>query len=206
LDPIESAEIELSELLKLFYSDSHLERDLGLFRECDRESMPAVYRQLLAHHHHMTVTVEKFHQSPIELQVLATKTAGDLYARKILLRRISDGRVVLFGIVRIDLDVLDQRVRKEIEGQLTPLGEVLIKHDVLRQVKLVGLYEIEPGHELAQWFGRLDHRAQDDATASSTNLTAYNREVAKPGRLYGRTAIIFCDGRPVIELLEIVAD
>lgn len=201
MNPIESAEVELNELIKLFYSPSDFETELGSFREVDRDSMPATYRQLLAHQHHMTVTVEQFHNCPIELQAIAIKHVKDSYSRKILLRRKSDGKTVLFGIVRIDLSVLDKQVREEIEAQQTPLGQVLIDHDVLRQVKLAGLYRVEPGRELKKWFALPDQAA---------NQSAHENFVSSPSPtsedyLYGRTAWIFCDGRPVIELLEIVS-
>lgn len=201
MNPLESAEVELNELIKLFYSPSDFETELGSFREIDRDSMPATYRQLLAHELHMTVTVEQFHNSPIELQVLATKGDDDSYSRKILLRRKSDEKGVLFGIVRIDLSVLDKHVRQEIESQQIPLGQVLINHDVLRQVKLVGLYRIAPGRELKKWFALPD---------LATNQSAHENIVSSMNQtteecLYGRTAWIFCDGRPVIELLEIVS-
>lgn len=191
-NPVEPADVELGELIKLFYSDEEIENELGSFQECKREVMPEAYRRLLAHHQHMTVTVEQFHNSPVNLQVLASKTDGNRYARKILLTRASDGRGVLFGIVRIDLGILDKQVRAEIEAKQTPLGRVLINHDVLRQVRLIGLYEIKPGHELMKYFAQAE-RADG------------GRDVLANRLLYGRTAIIYCDGRPVIELLEIVA-
>jgi hypothetical protein len=199
LNPIESAEVELNELIKLFYSPSDFETELGSFQEIDRDSMPASYRQLLAHEQHMTVTVEQFHNSPIELQVLATKGSSGSYTRKILLRRKSDGKAVLFGIVRLDLSVLDKQVRQEIEAQQAPLGQVLIDHDVLRQVKLAGLFRIEPGRELKKWFVLPNQAANQSIPKTSVAATA------EEGCLYGRTALIFCDGRPVIELLEIVS-
>lgn len=183
---IESAEIELQELIRLFYSQAESEQTLGSFQECEQSAMPEAFRRLLAHQHHMTVTMEQFHSCRVELGVLAARTDGDLYSRKILLRRSSDGSGVLFGIVRIDLGVLDKPVRKEIEAQKIPLGQILIDHDVLRQVRLIGLYEIKPGVELSKCLAPID-----------------GSRLASP--LYGRTAIIYCDARPVIELLEIVA-
>jgi hypothetical protein len=59
--------------------------------------MPQHDRMLLAHEHHMTVTVEKFHRCLVDVRVLATNLTEKLYARKILLTRQSDSRIVQFG-------------------------------------------------------------------------------------------------------------
>jgi chorismate-pyruvate lyase len=204
LKPIDSTDVELSQLVSLFYSDDKDEQLLGQFDACLADDLPDVYRQLLAHEHHMTVTVEAFHQSPVELQVLASRNDGNFYSRKIVLKRTSDGSGVLFGIVRIDLSVLDSDVRKAIEAKDKPLGQVLIDHDVLRQVKLVGLYRIQPGTDLATAFS--------PTTTPECSAINVDRSQDKQKRLaddetvfFGRTALIYCDNRPVIELLEIVA-
>jgi hypothetical protein len=62
------------------------------------------------------------------------------------------------------------------------LGRVLIEHDVLREVQLCGLWEVQPGSSLAELM-QLDTDKQ----------------------VYGRTALIYCDKAPAIELLEIVS-
>ena len=59
---------------------------------------------------HMTVTVEEFHHSPVDV-VLAKKTVLPHYARKILLSRQTDGRVVQFGIVRLNFSYLAPEVQ-----------------------------------------------------------------------------------------------
>ena len=87
-----------------------------------------------------------------------------------------------FGIVRLDLDKLQPAVRTAIEARQTPLGHVLIQHNVLRQVQLAALWKVLPGPELR---GLLNCPA--------------------PLPTYGRTAMIYCDGEPAVELLEIVA-
>ena len=171
--------VELEILLKLFFEDGS---QLGAFCETTADKIPEPSRSLLAHDHHMTVTLEKHHNSPVDVKVLATRTDGGHYSRKILLTRQSDDVVVQFGIVRLDMKVLASEVRKEIEAKETPLGRILIAHDVLREVKLLNLFEIQCGEELASSLG------------------------FETGQVcYGRTALIYCDGVPAIELLEIVS-
>jgi len=152
------------------------------FEEIPRDGAPPPYDQLLAHHQHMTVTVERFHNSPVDVQVLDVHQTKTHYARKIVLTRQSDGRVVQFGLVRLCLDFLQPEVRREIESQSSPLGRILIDHNVLREVQLISLWKVVAGEDLRKLF-RLEN---SDTT-------------------YGRTALIYCNGVPAVELLEIVA-
>ncbi len=170
--------VQLSTLVELFYSDPGT---LGRFSEVSSEVVPQPYRNLLAHRHHMTVTVEAHHGSPVDVRVLDRKSQGNFYARKILLNRQSDGRVVQFGIMRVNFLYLSPAVRQEIESETIPLGRVLINHHVLREIELNSLWKVEPGSDLCQLFN-----------ISPQQIT------------YGRTAIIHCNGEPGVELLEIV--
>ncbi|MFN3191952.1 MAG: hypothetical protein ACE361_15690 [Aureliella sp.] len=173
--------VELDELVALFYERQEL---LGQFEKQDRGACPAPYADLLEHEAHMTVTVESRHQCPVAVEVLESRQDGAHYLRKILLRRTSDNRVVQFGIVRLASSSLRPDVLNEIMAQETPLGRVLIKHDVLRKVHLSAVWKVQCSKELSGLF----------EIESSTGMTTY-----------GRTALIFCDGEPAVELLEIVA-
>lgn len=178
MKPVDPAGVELDSLIRLFYDKPE---QLGLFSTVAVDEVPAPNRELLAHDHHMTVTVERHHGCPVDVKVLDYRHDGTHYSRKILLTRQSDGRVVQFGIVRLNTAVLADQVQAEIESRTIPLGRVLIKHDVLREVRLLTLCRIQAERELAGYFGK------------------------EPGStLYGRTALIYCDGAPAIELLEIV--
>lgn len=168
----------LDHLAGLFYSDL---ADLGTFEEVLAENVPEPYRSLLAHHEHMTVSVERHHGVKVDVEVLAAKRSSDYYFRKIVLHRQSDQRVVLFGIPRLNLRLVGDDVRREILSESKPLGRVLIEHNVLREVQLGSLYRVTPGPDLCQLFG-----------------------LQEPQTTYGRTAFIYCDGFVAIELLEIV--
>lgn len=168
----------LEDLISLFFPRPD---PLGRFSAVSSDEMPATYRELLDHEHHMTVTVENFHRSPVDVQVLQKVKTAKHYARMILLRRQSDQQVVQFGIVRLTLAMLSDPVRREIEAEQTPLGRVLIQHDVMRRIRLSQLWRVAPGPDLCYWFS-----------------------LAAPVETFGRTAMIDCDGEPAIELLEIV--
>jgi chorismate-pyruvate lyase len=169
---------ELQSLVALFYETPG---ELGEFNAVAASSLAQPYRELLAHPHHMTVTVERFHNSPVDVRVLNTKVEGDRYSRQILLSRQSDGRIVQFGIVRLNFEFLSPEVRQEIERQSTPLGRILIANNVMREIELVAVWRVKPGPDLCKLFD-----------CNSGEIT------------YGRTAIIHCNGDPAVELLEIV--
>ena len=112
----------------------------------------------------------------------AAAERADWYAREITLHRQSDQAPVQYGIVRLNIPSLASDVWQEIRSRKIPLGRVLISHNVLREVELCGLWEVVAGPELARLLGM---------------------EVGQV--TYGRTARIFCDYLPAIELLEIVS-
>jgi hypothetical protein len=146
------------------------------------DEVPEPYRGLLVHDQHMTVTVEAFHGDLVDVRVLARRHLGDTYARKILLALQKTGRVVQFGIMRIDLGLCSLPVRAAIVEAQTPLGRILIEHDVLRRIEPTAFMRIHGGPAQLRWFG-----------------------LQREQPLYGRLAFIHCDGRPAVELLEVVA-
>jgi chorismate-pyruvate lyase len=179
VEPISSSyPVDLNSLLALFYSEP---AELGVFSETVAAEMSATARNLLAHEMHMTVTVENFHRSSVDVTVVRSRREHQFYSREILLRRRSDNAVVLYGIVRLNFDLLASQVIQEIESESKPLGKILIDHHVLRAVHLDRLYKIQPGPHLCELLG-----------------------LAVPLELFGRTASILCDAKHAVELLEIV--
>ncbi len=152
------------------------------FEQIAAADMPQPYAQLLVHEHHMTVTMEDFYRQPVEVDVLAERLEDHWYARKILLRLPQGGRAVQFGLVRIDFTYCSPPVREAIRQRQTPLGRILIEHNVLRRIEPTAYLRVVPGPDLMKWFG-----------------------LAQPTPTYGRLALIHCDGQPAVELLEIPA-
>lgn len=190
--------------------------ELGEFRLVAVDDMPADYQTLLAHDAHMTVTVEAFHNSMVDVAVLDEHRAGDYYSRTSLLICRQSRKIVQFGIMRIDLSGLPQIVREEIESRGTPLGRILIRHNVLRHVELHRLWRIKPGRELqrrliyqiapaANQPAGMAASTSDDSSISVFNLAKLPTQKSLDAeRLYGRTARIVVEGQPAVELLEIV--
>ena len=143
---------------------------------------PEPYKTMLVHEHHMTVEMEKYHGCSVDVRVLDSKLDGDDYARKILLLKHGTETVVQFGLVRFRLNYVTEEVRNEIIGGQTPLGRVLINHNVLRHIDLGAIIEITAGPALAKYL-----------------------QMPVGAVTYGRLATIFCNRQPAVDLLEISA-
>lgn len=166
-------------LASLFYDRLN---EIGQFEPVSAEQLPDPYRLLLAHNAHMTVTLEAFHRSLVNVVPLAEWRDDASYARNSLLTRQADGAILQFGIMRIWLTDLPPSARDEITVQKLPLGRVLIEHDMLREVELIALWKLQPGPTLRRHF-----RLNADQP------------------VYGRSAQILLNERPTVQMLEIVA-
>lgn len=171
--------VHINWLVHMFHDNPN---ELGVFESVDTSDVPDVYQKLLAHSKHMTVTVEEHHHCLVDVEVLQERREDPFYSREILLRRQSDQKVVMYGIVRLFLPTLEQSARDEILAGNIPLGRVLINHDVLREVRLGELWHVTSHNELAGYFNGSDSI-----------------------ETYGRTALIYFNDMPALELLEIVA-
>ena len=180
----DDADVNIETLLAEFYDPETGFDQLGKYTST--LELPSPYNELLNHHKHMTVTVESHYGDKVDVVVHRhhrnRDDFGDWYAREITLKLQSSGKVVQYGIVRLNVAALDPKVWARIEARQTPLGRVLIEHHVLREVQLCELWKIQAGSELAKLL---------DAEVGDT--------------VYGRTALIYCDGEPAIELFEVVA-
>lgn len=170
---------ELNALTKVFSDDGSL---IQAARHIPASQTPEPYKQLLAHDHHMTVTMESYHGCSVDVRILNRKEEEGRYLREILLLKSGTEEVVQYGIVRFDFQYVTDAVRQQIEAGEIPLGRVLINHNVLRHVDLGCILEIQVGPKLAEQFGM------------------------SPGEItYGRLATIFCNGHPAVDLLEVSA-
>jgi len=153
----------------------------GCCRRLTSAELPPGCRELLDHHDHMTTTLERAYGKPVDLHVLEESQAGVYYQRQILLKLRDTRTVVEFGIARLALDRVPPEVRDEVLDHGAPLGDILIRHEVMR--------EIEP-----RWFFAVDGGC------------AWGRhfESSTEGPLYGRMGDIRCNGVPAIEVLEVV--
>jgi chorismate-pyruvate lyase len=169
----------LSDLLSLFPATAE---DFAAVEPVAADDVPPPYHDLLVHEHHMTVTVEAYHGERVDVVIYNRRHDGPYYARRIFLALHNSKRVVQYGLVRINLRYCSPEVRAAIIAGETPLGRILINHDVLRRIEPTGFLRVVPGPALMAQFG-----------------------LSEPRPTYGRLAYIHCNEQPAIELLEVVA-
>lgn len=168
---------ELNDLLDLFPESDPLVVDPV---HVPGSQVPEPYQSLLVHEHHMTVTMENFHDCTVDVVVVEEHNAPEAYTRKILLKNSSTDLVVQFGIVRFNFDYVTEAVKREILEGKTPLGRVLIRHNILRHIDLGAIVKFNTGPAMAKYF---------------------NCEAGV--ETYGRLATIFCNNQPAVDLLEV---
>ncbi|QDU61376.1 hypothetical protein Pan216_22320 [Planctomycetes bacterium Pan216] len=164
-------------LMLAFFGES----DLPQCYEIDPDDMPEPYNFLLVHDGHMTVTLETFCGSKVSVHPYQVKRDGGLYARKLDLRTGHDNLVVMTGIMLFNFSFCSDKVRDLILEEKTPLGRILIENNILRQVS-------------SRTYLRID--------AKDPMISRF--ELPEARAAYGRIATIFCDGKPAVDLLEIV--
>ena len=145
------------------------------------EAIPFPEDDLLVHHDHMTIVLQRHHGKPVRVHVLEEHLDGDLYTRKICLTPGDADKIVEWGIVRLNFRYMPEAVKQEILRKQLPLGAILVKHDVHRRIK-------------PRYFLRLPESSAIIGLFGATNA----------GPLYGRIGTIYCDHEPCIEVLEIV--
>jgi hypothetical protein len=129
----------------------------------------------------MTVALEAWHNSLLDVQAIDEWRDDSSYARASLLCLQTNGAIVQFGIMRIWLSDLPASAQNEIAAKTYPLGRILIGHNLLREIELLALWRISPGPVLRE------HLHLDDRT-----------------HIFGRSAQILVDERPTVQVLEIV--
>lgn len=152
----------------------------------DPSSIPSPFTKLLIHHDHMTTRLADYYGRPVELRVLDHQLIDEIYRRKILLVVAGTEQVVELGVVRIDLGATPTSVREAILERRRPLGDILIQHDVLRHIEPHWYLKVSGGCPLLEDVLR---HAGGQRTRDAT---------------FGRIGLIYCNGEPAIELLEII--
>jgi hypothetical protein len=154
------------------------------FEVVSPESMSEAARDLLVHEKHMTVELERHYGKPVDVHVLEEQRHGQIYTRKVCLTTSGDGRIVEWGIVRMNFAFLSPQIQSEVLIKESPLGAILIRHQTHRRIN-------------PRYFLRFPaHSGVIDLFGAAGNDTP----------VYGRLGTIFCDEKPAIELLEIVVN
>ncbi len=164
-------------LMLAFFGDS----DVPLAAAREPQSLPEPDRRLLVHHGHMTEALTAHHGAALRVQPYRIHHVGDMYGRRLDLFAGHDPRPVMTGIMIFNLALVAPAVREEVIAAQSPLGEILIRHRILRRVAADAFLRFEADDPLARRLAGPEPRAA-----------------------HGRLATIDCDGRPAVDLLEIV--
>ncbi len=175
---MDQPDVDLRGLLSTFGDDGELAR----FVQVDGPSVPQPFNRLLVHDQHMTVTLEAYHRGPVHLSVHDSVLRNDGYVRKITLHARPDGPAILLGIMKFDFRYCSAATREEVVAGQTPLGRILIAHDVLRHLTGGPYYGVAPG--------------------SSRIL---GLDVDLPADCHARLAHINCNGGHAVQVLEIIS-
>jgi chorismate-pyruvate lyase len=170
----------LLELLDLFPSEDLKLEDCEVIRP---EEMPEMHKRLLVHRNHMTVTMERHHQSRVRLVVLDRRVEPQDYSRKIILTAGPGEDVVLAGVMRFHMSHCKETVRERVLEEKTPVGLVLMEHCALRRIEPKEYLRVRCNPALRELF----------------------RAKGRHEFTYGRTAVILCHSRPTVDLVEILS-
>ncbi len=148
--------------------------------EVDAADCPEESRELLFHKKHMTLTLESHFNCKISLNMIRNVLSSKFMGREIILEGGANG-AVLYAIANVHLDVLDTPVREDILLASQPIGHILVKHNVPREVFFERLVRVKLVDSLLSRFGQPPEAV-----------------------LYGRNAFITCNGVRAIDLLEVL--
>lgn len=163
---------------------------LDFLSSCPRlapEELPPTARGLLVHREHMTAVLHHHYGRPVDVRVLRDERGAEHYARKVLLTLSGSDRVVELGIVRMDFRYISAEVRDEILARRAPLGDILIRHNVLRRIS-------------PRWYFLFP---RDTPIGRAFDSPGAPGSAGRP--VYGRVGTIYCDEEPAIDLLEVVS-
>ena len=166
--------------LEEFYARSGL--TLPPLQQIDGEEVPQPYRSLLVHEQDMTSTLEKFHHSPVQVQVLSRQRQGDDYYREVVLQLEGSGQPVEFGAIKIHLGLFPPEARAEILRERWPLGHILKDYSI-----------------------RYTSRPKAFLRVASDRLISRVLHLTGAQQLFGRRNTLFdAEGRSLAEIVEIL--
>jgi len=144
-------------------------------------SIPPPYRELLAHEHSMTATIERHFGVRVALRSMCAWSRGHWYYRRVVLTREDSGRPVEMGAIHLNLQTLSRNIRAQILQHQVPIGRVLDDGSVRYCSRPRKFLAVTPNSEMMALF--------------------WMRE---PRTLYGRQTELFVDGRAIGDILEIL--
>jgi hypothetical protein len=168
----------------LFPLDLTYERagvDAPTAKAISADSIPSPYRELLAHNHSMTATLERHFGVRVALRSLCRWSRGHWYYRRVVLTREDSGRPVEMGAIHMNLQSFSSQVRAQVLRQQVPIGRVLDDGSVRYLSRPRKFLAITPNSEMMALFW-----------------------MRQPRTLFGRQTQLSVDGRAIGDIVEIL--
>ena len=166
--------------LNLFYS--YYQREMPEITPIFDLHLPAPYKELLAHEHNMTPTLEHYYDSTIHIERLNVVPEQDETSREVILRLDNNENPVEYGACRVFLNGLPARAKELISAGQVPLGTILHQCKCHHTVELSGFFKVKP-------------------TSFFKNIFPS----ANGSPLYGRrNTLVALDGTPIAEVCEVL--
>ena len=125
-------------------------RAMPEIREVKGKDVPEPYKSLLVHDNDMTPTLGKFHASPIYITAINSCTENGLYYREVLLSSCKNDRPLLYGAIKINLDLLPEKGAQKVLGENEPFGGILAECKVPHSSRPSGYFEVNAGDFIAE--------------------------------------------------------
>ena len=105
--------------------------------------VPEPDHQLLGQDGDMPPTLEKFYDSTIHLEVLRSQQRGSFYFREVVLLTDDRDERVVFGAIKLFLDLFPSSARNDILAEQLPLGSILAKYRIAHTSRPKGFLRIQ---------------------------------------------------------------
>ncbi len=144
----------LNEIVAALEVDPDSTARSGPFVRVEPIEMPEPCRSLLVHNRDMTGTLERFFESPIHIEPLLVRRDGDDLCREVVLVAASNGKTrrVEAGAIRIRLAAFPEAARCAVLESRTPLGAILVEHEIPFQSHPRGYFRTTTNDFLRQAF------------------------------------------------------
>ena len=153
------------------------------FRTIDHSVVPPPYRQLLVHSRDMTSVLQEFHGQRIHLEHVELRRDADRVLRQVVLT-LEDGRPAEFGAIEISLAGLPPPAQQDVLACRTPLGAILLGHNIAYTSQTRGFFELNADAVVAQSLGIAENSSlfgrTNDLFTSSGNILAQVVEILPP--------------------------
>ncbi|MCM8530053.1 MAG: tryptophan 7-halogenase [Lentisphaeraceae bacterium] len=112
--------------------------------------VPQPYRGLLIHQRDMTPTLSNFHKSLIRIEALHSWQSNQMYYREVLLFSKASDRPLLYGGIKINLDLLPKDAAQKVLAEKEPLGGILAEYKVEHSSEPSAYFKIQAGSFIAE--------------------------------------------------------